>query len=106
MGNIVASIPSEPRLPVELEHIILELLVLTHRKEIPRLMLVAWRVKILLYIFLVQILILVSILRVEPLLYRVIFIARPPFRETGGFPPVDSILAAIAKKALIVLSCQ
>ncbi|KAJ6543054.1 hypothetical protein B0H19DRAFT_1172669 [Mycena capillaripes] len=84
---------SEPRLPPELECIIFEIAALSHPAAIPKLMLIAGRVKHW----------------VEPLLYSVVFL---PFdrrkrsdRRVYGFPnvPVDILLTAIENKPPVLL---
>ncbi|KAF7351747.1 hypothetical protein MSAN_01607900 [Mycena sanguinolenta] len=78
--------PSHPYLPPELERIIFETAALARRRTIPRLMLVAGRVK----------------LWIEPLLYEVIMLSGAAFeeRDSLGLPHfnIDILLKAIKRK--------
>ncbi|KAJ6550155.1 hypothetical protein B0H19DRAFT_1265015 [Mycena capillaripes] len=73
----------DPRLPPELERLIFELAAISRPTSIPKLMLISWRVKEW----------------VEPLLYRVVLLAKKGTRMRG-FPifTVDRFLQAIAAK--------
>ncbi|KAF7362999.1 hypothetical protein MVEN_00651600 [Mycena venus] len=64
MAN-ASSVSGEPKLPLDLEHRIFEIAAMACPVSIPRLMLVAWRVKDW----------------VEPLLYRVVFLPHPTPRK-------------------------
>ncbi|KAJ7673641.1 hypothetical protein DFH06DRAFT_1318784 [Mycena polygramma] len=78
----------DPRLPPELERLVFEFAALARWSEIPKLMLVAWRVKDW----------------IEPLLYRVIFLTAqwtPLEAQLSGYPtvPIDALLTAVSKKS-------
>ncbi|KAF7351746.1 hypothetical protein MSAN_01607800 [Mycena sanguinolenta] len=79
--------PSHPYLPPEHEHIIFEMAALTHRRTIPRLILVAARVK----------------LWIEPLLYQVVTLSARASeeRESLGLPyfNLNILLKAIERKS-------
>ncbi|KAJ6543043.1 hypothetical protein B0H19DRAFT_313538 [Mycena capillaripes] len=79
---------SEPRLPPEIEGLIFEIAALSHPASIPKLMLIAQRVKHW----------------VEPLLYNVVYLPfdwRRRSERVCGFPhvPIDIFLAAIEDKS-------
>ncbi|KAF7346629.1 Peptidylprolyl isomerase [Mycena sanguinolenta] len=84
MDNTITASESHPRFPPELERPIFEMAALAHRRTIPKLVLVAARVK----------------QWVEPLLYQVIMLW-PVDQDLLGFPPltVEVLLRVIATKS-------